>query len=120
MKLNEDGTVTLSQRETQKFITKIITPEYKRQKAYRQYKDDHSSRDVERLISTINNFQQFWSQKDVTPSQDSLKKFMNQVNWYLGNKEATSGICSDDEFDELEKAANLYKMLMKHRRYTDE
>lgn len=120
MKLNEDGTITLSQRETQKFITKIITPEYKRQKSYRSFKKRHSVEEVKELQKIIRNFQEFWSQNKNIPSKASLTRFMNLVNWYLGDREVTSGICSDEEFDELEKAFNLYKMLMKHRRYTDE
>lgn len=120
MKLNEDGTITLSQRETQKFITRIITPEYKREKSYRTFAERHSTTEVENLQGTIKNFQRFWSQRENTPSKASLTRFMNQVNWYLGDREVSSGTCSDEEFDELEKAVNLYKMLMKHRRYTDE
>lgn len=120
MKLNEDGTITLSQQETQKFVTKVLTPEYKKQKSYRTFAARHATNDVRELKNTIANFQNFWSQRESTPSKASLIRFMDTVNWYLENREASFGKCEDDEFDELEKAVNLYKMLMKHRRYTDE
>lgn len=126
MKLNEDGTITLSQRETQEYVTKIISPKYKQLERIRKWQVHASTYDLKRIEDQLttfnkrldtyireygNNFPKRIS-KDIDDSLSALVWAVEQAG-FPNNPYS-------EEAQEVEKAYNLYRMLLKRRRLIDE
>jgi hypothetical protein len=125
MKLNEDNTITLSLKETQKFITKIINPEFKQLERLKQ--SSYISRAIDNLDKKLIYIQQkqnailnYLKQnpKENIP-QSMIRTLENEYSRFLW---ALSDITekSPEEVREIEAAYQLYKMLLKNRRFKEE
>jgi ABC-type transporter MlaC component len=124
MKLNEDNTITLSFRETQKFITKVINPEYKQLERYR--KRDALKHQYNNVESQFNVIKQKQSEiikiakdsRNILPRSliASLDRNFATLIWMIEGVTDTSS----EEVREIEAAYQLYKMLLKNRRFKEE
>lgn len=126
MKLNEDNTVTLSLRETQRYVTKVINPEFKRLERLRKY--DWVARqitDLDRRLNRIKTLQETLLEclnDKSTSSADLRNQIKNLTNEFSLSLWSLEGISdnSPEEVREIESAYQLYKMLLKNRRFKDD
>ena len=94
MKLNEDNTVTLSLRETQRYVTKVINPEFKRLERLRKY--DWVARqitDLDRRLNRIKTLQETLLEclnDKSTSSADLRNQIKNLTNEFNLNKNTTA------------------------------
>lgn len=126
MKLNEDNTVTLSLRETQRYVTKVINPEFKRLERLRKH--DWVARqitDLDRRLNRIKTLQETLLEclnDKSTSSADLRNQIKNLTNEFSLSLWSLEGISdnSPEEVREIESAYQLYKMLLKNRRFKDD
>lgn len=123
MNLNEDGTITLSQAETQKFVTKVINPEYKQMERMKRFYTKATTSDISNVSYRLNQVEKKCNSildyiKLKTPFSartiNDLTKELGYLNWCLNGQ---ADQYESEEAQEIEKAYNLYKMLLKHRRF---
>ena len=123
MNLNEDGTITLSQAETQKFVTKVINPEYKQLQSMKRFYTKATTQDlsnvtyrlrqVENKCSTILDY----IKKETSFSTRTINDLTKQLGYLSWCLKGQAEQYESEEAQEIEKAYNLYKMLLKHRRF---
>jgi hypothetical protein len=124
MKLNEDNTITLSFRETRKFITKVINPEYKVLERLRKY--GHITTKINQLEQHLKIIKEKQNQilnlakdsRNVIPTSTikSLQYAYFRFIWTLEGIQENS----PEEVREIESAYQLYTMLLKNRRFKEE
>lgn len=127
MNLNEDGTITLSMKETQEYATKIINPRYRTLKRIRKWHKNASEQDLQQISHNLRSTTKLLEtfvltyKCDVTKAHiKELERYLSRLVWAL----ECAGMPMKDELDELkeetEKAYNLYQMLLKNRRLIDD